>query len=491
MTANNLGTFLILIHAQRGRDPNAGDDEVGTTAGRLEFSLDFGDRDGDGLLDTWEEQDMIDLGDGVVIDLSAYDPDPDKKDLFVEIDVAHEVAGIDLETDIIPLVVDSFAAAPADLVNNVDGSDGINLHFFVDEMVPAEHAVLIDDSQTLPAEYYQVKQSFQATQSLRNEPLWNAGPLKEAWQSVFRYALWIDRLQEPFPLNFTCMNPSPCDNGNFWQLGGKAESIPGNDFVVAAGHQHCRKQNSPTANVGNLNDSIASLAGTLMHELGHTLGLTHGGGPDRLTKYKPNFISNMNYWHATPWTSLTVQGTTGRDAWTLDYSRQPQRPIDETNLLEGQGIDGPAMCRQGFPPALRPCKILFNSAPVAVIPEQTEFILTIADGSASAVDWNNDGAISATPLNPTVDLTRTAASSRCTGAPRPVVLESFQSYSDWDALSLEPPIDDPLRSQYRVGPTPPELQEMTQYEYFDILEAEWFDQTAPSDDLFEDGFEEP
>lgn len=40
---------------------------------------------------------------------------------------------------------------------------------------------------------------------------------------------------------------------------------------------------------------IRAEAGTFMHELGHSLGLTHGGTPNDNTKFKPNHLSIMNY----------------------------------------------------------------------------------------------------------------------------------------------------------------------------------------------------
>ena len=248
------------------------------------------------------------------------------------------------------------------------------------------------------------------------------------------------------------------------------------------------KTNSPLATI---DDSKASLAGTFMHELGHTFGLTHGGGPDKLIEYKPNFISVMNYFHYAPWTGLTAQGTTGRDAWTLDYSRHALSSVNEEELYENQGLQGPLTCRQGNPPILRPCKILFNSIPVADPPDDTGFLITIGHPFLDEIDWNNDGIISSDPLMPTVDTNRPGAINRCTAAANPVVLENLDSHIDWNVLVLPPQSDSQTRSSDAPnGPNPLETREMDQFEYFTILEADWFDQTAPTDEMLKDGFEE-
>ena len=57
-----------------------------------------------------------------------------------------------------------------------------------------------------------------------------------------------------------------------------------------------------------------------MHELGHTLGLRHGGGQNR--NRKPNYISLMNYRY-----SFTLQES-GGDGY-LDYS-----PADSWRVKE-------------------------------------------------------------------------------------------------------------------------------------------------------------
>ncbi len=74
-------------------------------------------------------------------------------------------------------------------------------------------------------------------------------------------------------------------------------------------------------------------AGNLMHELGHNLGLRHGGGDD--VNYKPTYLSVMNY--------SFVYGLLLQDFQTrrLDYDRFGAVTIDERALNEtaGFGVD--------------------------------------------------------------------------------------------------------------------------------------------------------
>jgi hypothetical protein len=67
--------------------------------------------------------------------------------------------------------------------------------------------------------------------------------------------------------------------------------IDGNDFMVSLGNAVQDK---------NVTPSQYNLGGTFMHELGHNLGLRHGGGSDTFgdaedtPTFKPNFLSVMN-----------------------------------------------------------------------------------------------------------------------------------------------------------------------------------------------------
>jgi hypothetical protein len=98
---------------------------------------------------------------------------------------------------------------------------------------------------------------------------------------------------------------------------GQAER-PGDDLIVSL---YC------------YGDDADAVAHTVMHELGHNLGLRHGGNVD--TNYKPNYNSVMNYRYQFPGvdTNCTVAGD-----GLLDYSRGTRAALDENALSETAGI---------------------------------------------------------------------------------------------------------------------------------------------------------
>lgn len=90
-------------------------------------------------------------------------------------------------------------------------------------------------------------------------------------------------------------------------------------------------------------------AGTIMHEMGHTLFLTHGGYYPALNAFgqncKSNFQSVMNY-------LFQIRGlpnpSSASGAPSVDYSRQVLSPLDESNLVEANGM----ITMAGAPPPL-------------------------------------------------------------------------------------------------------------------------------------------
>jgi hypothetical protein len=143
---------------------------------------------------------------------------------------------------------------------------------------------------------------------------------------------------------------------------GNAE-ITGNDFIVSLG----------SFNGG----SVDQQQGTLMHELGHNLGLNHGG-PDALTSVnptincKPNYLSVMSY---------PRQYTNAFANNTLSYSDDPMSPssLDLTNLGESAGLK------------LTTSKYSNGNITWGVQNGQLELYSGISKNQ-EAIDWDNDGS---------------------------------------------------------------------------------------------------
>jgi len=168
---------------------------------------------------------------------------------------------------------------------------------------------------------------------------------------------------------------------------GIARGIPGSDFIVSLAAF------SPL--------STAQQAGTFMHELGHTVGLGHGGG-DGINN-KPNYVSIMNYlWQLT---GLTRGGTAG----IFDYSNAALNTLIESALDETVGV-GPAasgVAVKHWLPAAGPNPAAF---------------VTVADGSRP-IDWNGNGKT--TDKNVSFDVNNDGS----TGTLAP--------YDDWKNLKLK------------------------------------------------------
>jgi alpha-tubulin suppressor-like RCC1 family protein len=82
-------------------------------------------------------------------------------------------------------------------------------------------------------------------------------------------------------------------------------------------------------------NSTSNVANTIMHELGHNLGLHHGGSSD--TNYKPNYNSVMNYRYQFP--GVDDNCTPPGDG-VLDYSHGVRLTLDENSLDETLGTCG-------------------------------------------------------------------------------------------------------------------------------------------------------
>lgn len=170
---------------------------------------------------------------------------------------------------------------------------------------------------------------------------------------------------------------------------------PGTNVIISLG--------TFTGGVGSEDEQTT----TLMHELGHNLGLGHGGGDD--VNYKPNYFSVMNY--AFQFDGITKNGTT-----SFDYSHGGQRTLTEPNppgLDEASGV-GPAAT--GIKTThWCPARGALAAARIPV------------PDAGGRIDWNCDGVPDVNPVGADIN-----------GDPlQPAnTLGTLSDYDDWAHLNL-------------------------------------------------------
>jgi parallel beta-helix repeat protein len=273
------------------------------------------DSDADGLADGWEAN-GIDINMDGVIDQALPGADPFKKDIFVEADVMAGAIdpGVNI-ADVFNLVTQAFANAPAG-VNNPDGKGGVQLHINSDLAASTVAA----DPLLNP-----VWTEFEAAKAINLGA--GTATQKAARALAFRYCIFAQQFQAPGTGKIGHSGIS--ELGDVYDPTTKTKvANGGNDFIVALRPDFF--SDAGTGKTVTVND----LAGTFMHELGHTLGLQHGGVDG--VNNKPNYYSVMNYlWQFQ--NDLFRFGQTDTDysaSWTLDYSRQPLPKFDERAVYE-------------------------------------------------------------------------------------------------------------------------------------------------------------
>ncbi len=291
------------------------------------------DTDGDAIADQWENR-GIDIDEDGVIDFPAPPQSNLKhKDVFVEVDsmkcTQRRPSGKTVcfapTAQQLNQVVAAFANVPNEFVNNPDGEDGVSLHIDRDETIPHHLWVSPNIADSVKGWRY-----FDAVKQ-------NGGSVAEggfgtvsermlpktilAKKLFYRYAIFADHMGKLDGLT-NLQAPSDTSGQGEAAAGPKPQEIyvnGGNDFFITLGLW-------PTN--GGTSDERA---GTFMHELGHTLGLMHGGVDHILNK--PNFHSVMNYIWQTPKSNYS-------DGWTLDYSRKAFPTLIENFLSEDIGAGG-------------------------------------------------------------------------------------------------------------------------------------------------------
>jgi hypothetical protein len=204
--------------------------------------------------------------------------------------------------------------------------------------------------------------------------------------------------------------------GFAYQVGNTGYSeLPGYDFVVTAGQfydnadlQGCFGDFQTGALLPCWPVPDYGWATMFMHELGHNLGLAHGGyqTPCSLAgfctdNYKPNYVSIMNYAYSTGAIPIeTTSTTTGSGySYRVDYSDETLPPLNERNLDETAGIG----------PTRHPTDIIYWCC------QYNGFAL-----AGGPIDWNTNGT--ATDTGVAADLNQDGS------------LGVLKGFNDWDEV---------------------------------------------------------
>lgn len=302
-----------------------------------------GDVDEDGLLDNWEQKGVdLDL-DGVIdIDLPAFGANPFRKDIFVELDCI--VAADHTHCPRQDSIEDNAYAFARASVSNLDGTIGVQLHVDVGPLY-GSGAIAIAPGPGGAASTYgdfggggnQIPEAGNEIIESFSQPKGNGTPFADLKSNffndgralIFHYAIFGHQTNSRSATN-------DCTSG-------EASDIPGHDFFVTLGGSPVGIPTFPCwgANANGLSvGTRAEQAGTFMHELGHTIGLHHGGN-ESIFNFKPNYLSVMNY----SFQMCNVRSSpNGAIPGGCDYSRVALPPLavtqlDETSLDECIGID--------------------------------------------------------------------------------------------------------------------------------------------------------
>lgn len=283
--------------------------KAGAGNGFRAFTVDLRkDTDGDGLYDHWEVDGVpyISKFDGVQR-LILPDANPLRKDIYVEIDT---MQGMGPSEAALQRVRDAFANAPVPAPDVSGGLPGIALHAEVDDDdIPVSFTPTTVEGYTNRKELY-----FGTIEERENE--FDSEPILKVKKSIYRYCLFC-RTMDGGMLGGAETTP---------ELNEFGERYGSDDIMIGLG--------AYTPVPGATRDDI--YAATFMHELGHTLGLWHGG-MSRTQVYNPNHYSVMNY----AWAGVRNYGPLAQSPHLhLDYSRSATNVLNEDLLFEFEGIGG-------------------------------------------------------------------------------------------------------------------------------------------------------
>jgi hypothetical protein len=310
------------------------------------------DNDCDQLADEWETSGY----NGLILPGA----NPNHKDVYLELDYMNLHAP---RSGVVSAVVTAFDNSG---VSNPDGDPGITLHVDVDEVIPHQNSITMWSTfDTLKDTWFGTSDAERANSALM-----------QAKDNTYHYALFIHQY-------------------NGLSSSGLAE-LPGDDLVISLGAPGWGTVNGH--NVGTTDQQ----KGTLMHELGHNLGLRHGGDVDE--NCKPNYLSVMSY---------SFQLSNFVSNRPLDYSKSKLNP-----LTEAAGLDEP----NGVSPASTPSGLSTVYGPNSAL------VSPPLNSALNPIDWKRDG--DTTDNDVTANINNLGSGTGCTST----LNTPLGGYKDWTNL---------------------------------------------------------
>lgn len=349
-----------------------------TPAGRNDIPVGAKDVDLDGIPDSAE----IPGGTFAGIDLYSMGARTGRKDIFIELDRMDSTdAGLNPKIESLQMIVSAFASKGINVIFDAGNSYSISFSTVNFNLGQGSNVVPYEKCVT----FNQTDCNLNASNK-RSIYDWKEEYMDLRRRSVFHYLL---------------MGNSQAPDGSYGEAGGTAE-VNGNDLLITQG-----KYIPAPITTSQTNQLINIHALSIMHELGHNLGLRHGG--NETVNYKPNYFSIMNY--------LYVNGLDPDPSSMTAYQR----------WRKSKGDASPSICNL----VASPCG------------DKSQFIMNYSNGSSAILDENallesanigrgsNAGAYADWDQNGI--LTTSIISKDLNGDGLKTILNDF---NDWDNISL-------------------------------------------------------
>ena len=277
--------------------------DEGGEAGKVLFDISLsndGDTDDDGIPDGVERFGVHDGNGNLVADMAGMGADPCRKTIAVEVDWMAGAADGHSHRPTDTAVNDAVAT-----MNNAPVSATNQCPYAGFPQRPQGVNLIVDRSNSIPEQANFPLSSLAGTR--------DGGNFNADRRPYFHYVLFVHNQSNGSSASGRCC-------------------VDNRDFVISLG--------SWANQVGTFRDQ----SGSLLHELGHSLGLGHGG--DEARNYKPNYVSDMNYFFdptgipdSTIPANIDTDGNGVADtSFRLDYSGADLPDLAKSALSEPAGI---------------------------------------------------------------------------------------------------------------------------------------------------------